>query len=51
MNLKKLLQQMAEKDYEKLLTEEDRLFCKQLAERVDESERQEKTKKQDSKKD
>lgn len=36
MNLKKYLQKQAEKDAENLLTEEDKLFCMQLAEDVQE---------------
>lgn len=35
MNLKKFLIEWAEKDAEKLLTEEDKLFIEQLVERED----------------
>ena len=50
MNIKKYLQQMAERDAEKLLTEADLLFCRQLAEQCTETEQPKKVKKRKNKK-
>lgn len=51
MNLKKFLQKQAEKDVESLLNAEDKLFIQELIQKTEGSERQEKTEKQDGKKD
>ncbi len=50
MNLKKYLRQQAEEDAEKLLTENDRLFCLQLAEQAQKSGTPKKVKKRKRKK-
>ena len=42
MNLKKYLQQQTEKDAESLLTEADRIFCLELAQKAVEQQREEK---------
>lgn len=50
MNLKKYLQESAEKDAEALITESDRLFIEQLIEKYVQSDSQEKAETQSSKK-
>lgn len=44
MNIKKYLREQAEKDAGKLLTEEDRRFCLELAQKAVEQQREEKPK-------
>lgn len=51
MKLEKFLQKQAEKDIESLLTENDKLFIRQLIQRDEESKKQENAEIRDGKKD
>lgn len=42
MNIKKYIEEQAEKDAEKLITESDRQFCLELAQKAAEQQREEK---------